>query len=589
MFDTLKSSLYETKKEATNASAVKNLSEMNIFEKEMFKEEHRILSGNGAEKLSSTGNIFVDDFGSLAKYRDPRSFKEIFETMDTMWSINPLNTLKLLGYIRMISRDTRYMEDVFKGSKGQGLKHETLGRLMWVAVKHPEVFKKNLLLFISIGSWQDLFKLLEYDLSYIHNGRNHVLDWKWIAAFIGNYLQDPSQCDLIKKYLPTIKNAKSCTTLHSQCTNYIGKYLAKTWFGDADKDKLYSQYRKLKSSGNGHSWQQAISRQDYSALNFNAISGRALNKLVNGKFLENHNLEKEYEKWVLSKPVVNYTGYVYELMSPVNAGMKSYQFHTINKQFEMLVEKAKINNPMKLIVAIDSSGSMQSKACGTNVSALDVAKSMGLFFSSILDGKFADSFIEFESDIHLHNWSRYHKTRITWDWVAKKYDVADDGYYEATTPCEKFMNPLSGYCGSTNFIKIADLFVKLREQGYEESEFPEGLLCVSDGEFDNCGTKANFEEFRHRMLKGGFSEEFVKNFKLILWDVPNGYYYRNTGAKFETLADCENCYYLSGFDPSAIAFLFNKEVKDNVIQTPKTAEELMEAALNQDILNQITI
>ena len=161
--------------------------------------------------------------------------------------------------------------------------------------------------------------------------------------------------------------------------------------------------------------------------------------------------------------------------------------------------------------------------------------------------------------------------------------------WSGKTPTEKFFNFNSSYVGSTNFLGVAKLFAELKSKGYAESDFPTGVICISDGEFD-CGRsygfgtkKTTFENFKSILRKAGFSEEFVSNFKIVLWDIPNGYYGKHT-AKFEGLADAPNFFYMSGFDPAGIAFLTGTEVKEKVATTPKNAEELFEEAMRQELL-----
>mgnify|MGYP000494241051 FL=1 len=112
-------------------------------------------------------------------------------------------------------------------------------------------------------------------------------------------------------------------------------------------------------------------------------------------------------------------------------------------------------------------------------------------------------------------------------------------------------------------------------------------LLVSDGEFNWCGSNVtNFEEFRNRLRRGGFSKEYVDNFKLILWDLPNGYYGRGMKPKFEDFADAPNNFYLSGYDPAAIAFIMGtKPFK----ASPRNATELFNAAMDQELLNRLVI
>lgn len=243
----------------------------------------------------------------------------------------------------------------------------------------------------------------------------------------------------------------------------------------------------------------------------------------------------------------------------------------IDRQFAGLIETAKqnMNRNSNFIVCVDTSGSMTSPACGTNMRSYDVAKSMALYFSELLEGRFANTFLEFHSKVEMRTW------------VGK-------------TPTEKFYNFRSSYVGSTNFLGIADVFADLKKKGYEESEFPTGVLAISDGEFNSSyyyrdGKKTTFERFKLVLRNAGFSQEFVDNFKIVLWDIPNGYYGKHT-PKFEGLADAPNFFYMSGFDPAGIAFLTGKEMPESKeVVAPKNAEELFMAAMSQELLQMLRV
>ena len=229
-----------------------------------------------------------------------------------------------------------------------------------------------------------------------------------------------------------------------------------------------------------------------------------------------------------------------------------------------LVETAK--NGMKkgengLIVVIDTSSSMTSLVPGTKVSAYDVAKSMALYFSYLLEGKFANAFMEFANTCTMKFWL-------------------------GNTPVQKLQNDTSEAYGSTNFQGVANTFAKYLGQSVAETDFPTGILCVSDGEFNRTtNNKSNFKTFKENLLKFGFSEQYVNNFKVILWDIPNTYYGKPT-AKFEEFADCPNMYHISGLDGSAIAFITGTEKS---ISAPKNSEELFFAAMAQEVMNMIEL
>ena len=121
-----------------------------------------------------------------------------------------------------------------------------------------------------------------------------------------------------------------------------------------------------------------------------------------------------------------------------------------------------------------------------------------------------------------------------------------------------------------------------------ESDFPSGLLLISDGELNpssGYNDTTNFQEAIMKLKEAGFSEEYVSNFKLIMWDIPNGYYGRPS-TKFEDFADAPNFFYLSGYDPSAIAFILGTKYSES---SPRTAEELFLAAMDQELLNELRV
>jgi len=523
--------------------------------------------GNGAIKLTTTGNDFVDDFGKISNYKAPRTFAEISKTMQLLWSQSPLKTLCILFYIRMITRVVQF----FDGSKttvsqrGQGLKHEGIFRMMWVAINYPSSFWKNITLFISIGGWKDVITMLQYDLVY--NGwKDRKLDWDKFGTLILAGLENPNTSELVKKYLPTIKSTKQCNTVESQADNLIGKWICSLLFGNKGEESghTYKKYRKLKSSGTAHEWQQLISRKQLVRINFDTIHGRALAQLVSGKFLKNNQLETKYAEWIATKPVAKYTGYVYELFKGVNSA-NQLQKSTIDKQFLNLIEVAK--NGMKegdtgLIVVVDSSGSMSSNAIGTKVSAYEIAKSFALYFSYLLKGDFENTWLEFSHSTVMKQW-------------------------KGTTPTDKYLNEHSRRTESTNFLSVADHFIKILEMGVKEADFPNGILCVSDGCFNNSGhNKSETQALKQRLLKGGFSKKFVEDFKIILWDIPNVYYNSKGQTAFEDFADCPNLYHMSGLDGSAIAFLTGVEGQKIA---PTNSEMLFEAAMNQECLNRIEV
>lgn len=567
-FQNKKTSLFSPKKQEENA-----------FVKAGLKETAKTTSGNGAVKYSTSNDAFVDDFAAIANYKEPRPYEEVAKTMQKLWSINPKKCLQLAVYIRMITRETQVVEkdktETLEVQRGQGLKNEGIMRFLWLAIYHKQTFMANMPYFIAAGSWKDVFQMMSLDLQY-HGWEGRKLDWNFMRQTVLAGLTNPNTSELVKKYLPTIHTVKECKTVEAQARTIIGRYLASCLFDkkksegeQTDSRSIHRRYRLMKSSGTAHKWQQLISQKKMLEIDFNTIHGRALSLLVGSNFLKNQGLVEKYQKWIASKPVAKYTGFVHELFAPLGNTyytntLPEYQEMTINKQFDGLVETARkgMNPNSRLLVVRDISGSMTYPAVGTNMSSYAIGKAMALYFSALLDGPFEGVYAAFSRECKLCKW-------------------------QGTTAIDKWRNDTDSRFGSTNLLSVADLFVQLRtSMGVSESEFPTGALLISDGEFNYCGHTSNFTAFRETLLRGGFSKEYVDNFKLILWDLPNGYYSKGIRPKFEDFADAPNNFYISGYDPSSVAFILGTDYHK---AAPKNATELFKAAMDQDLLNRLTV
>jgi hypothetical protein len=364
----------------------------------------------------------------------------------------------------------------------------------------------------------------------------------------------------MKKYLPQIKARSACTTVESQADNLIGKWISKLLFGNKENDgSTYKKYRKLKTSGTAHEWQKLISKKQFNLLDFKAIHGRALSLLVKSKFLKNQGLSFTYEKWVDTQDSVKYTGFVHELLCELDLTYDTNQIKTIDKQFVELVNKVKGSdeNNTNFIVVRDTSGSMSSNAAGTKFSCNAIAKSLALYFSEFLTGTFANHWIEFNSSAKLHKW-------------------------QGKTASEKWKNDRAGYIGGTDFQSVIDLFVQMKKSGVPETDFPKGILCISDGEFNPAQLgKTNVEVALNKLKKAGFSSDFTDVFKIVLWNVRNDYYGKSSSVKFETFGDVKNVYYFGGYSAATVKFILNSKVE--------TAADLFNAAMDQELLNLIQV
>ena len=334
------------------------------------------------------------------------------------------------------------------------------------------------------------------------------------------------------------------------------------------------EYNKFKANGTAHDFQKKICGGMYDSINWSAIPGRALSILTSSKFLENHNLVDSYTSWLMAQPTAKFVGYPYELSKTyldwvrANWGRKdNMPIHlkcTLDKQFQSLIEQAKSDGTIteNVLCALDTSGSMCCQVANGAARALDVCTSLGIYFSELNQGSFHNTVVRFDHTSEL--------IKLSGTFTEKLSQVP--------------MNAMGG----TNFQSVIDLMVRVRTENEDIplEDFPTTILTVSDMQF-NMATRrnelTNFEESKSK-LYSAFPKEWVDSLKFIWWNVCD----RNKD--FPTTMDDGGCYVISGFDGSMVNMILGKETTEGETKprAPKTQEELINDALSQEILMQIS-
>ena len=307
----------------------------------MIYDSNITLTENGAASFASAGKAIIDQFAH-AGTAIGRPITTVFAEQAQLWREDPESAIRFPFYLRLITRKVKVSENEKTDAvqKGAGLRDEAFKRILWVAYNQPEVFRRNAWLLPVVGSWKDLWTLMLLDMD-----NECLLDKTFIFSIMAAGLDDATQCDLIRKYMPAIKSTEKCKTERAKSLNVLAKAFA-AFLGLSAKE-----YRKMKASGTAHDFQKLICSRAYADIDWKTIPGRALTHLISGKFLDNHGLTQNYLKWVMSQPTVKFTGYVYELgmkldamgrnLSMNLAPSKAAALYTINKQFDGLIELAK--------------------------------------------------------------------------------------------------------------------------------------------------------------------------------------------------------------------------------------------------------
>ena len=528
------------------------------------------LTENGAISYASAGKALIDQF-SHAGTAMGRPIETVFSEQAQLWKENPEGAVRFPFYLRLVTRKVKVSENEKTDAvqKGAGLRDEAFKRILWIAYNRPEVFKRNAWLLPVVGSWKDLWTLMLLDME-----NKNKLDKGFIFSIMAAGLDDATQCDLIRKYMPAIKSTEKCKTERAKTLNVLAKGFA-SFLGLSAKE-----YRKMKASGTAHDFQKLICSRAYADIDWKTIPGRALTHLISGKFLDNHGLTEDYLKWVMSQPTVKFTGYVYELgmkldkmgynLSLNGSPSRAAALYTINKQFDGLIELAKQDQgglKGNVLCALDTSGSMTAQISGgpDGLTSYDVCVALGIYFSELNEGYFHNVVAMFDSV------SRVMKLSGTF---SEKWDA---------------IRHASTAWGSTNFQSVIDLLVRERKAhpSIPESEFPQTLLVVSDMQFDRSGCygygetrQMTNQEAARKKLREVFSDEFVDNFKFIWW-----YCASRSGAGHDVPAtmDQGGNYLFSGFDGSIVTLLLGGEEQTKPDGQPLTMEEMVDKALSQEI------
>lgn len=503
-------------------------------------------TANGAASLSSVGvapGARVLEYWSKAGTYQGRSQADVDASMEGIFADDPRLALQALFHLRLISRKPSGIPDA-PHHTGLGRKDEFIKAMSWLATHHRGLFLANLHLIPVFGCWKDL--LTEPLLS-----RQDVR--QEVYALAKNNLDD----SLLRKYLPqiyspgkqkrktvtrkskgtkvTIEVSKErCSTPRAQALSEWGRGLC-MYLGISRKE-----YRKLKSSGGAHAWQQQMSRGEWDAIDLNAVPGKALHSLTQRKgrkdkktALERHGQVARLRDYLLSKPVARFTGYPHDLYLAWQANrfgtgpMAEVARLTLDKQFEKLLEPFRTSGtPLgNVLCALDNSGSMTIPvAPGSKASCMDVCMAMGITLSALNTGTFKDTVVRFSDNSKLQKLSGSFCQRAT-QVASHPHEVA-----------------------GTNFQSLVTLLMdtRLRHPTIPVEDFPSTILVLSDMQFNPSGqdTATNAEVARANLARVG-----LHNVRFVWWHL-NG-----THQDFPASMSDPGMYLISGFDPANLMTL----------------------------------
>lgn len=407
---------------------------------ELLEDFNESITENGAVGYRTSGKALLDLNFAVASLRSA-SPEKIIEMFQKAYFEDKLLALKWLFF----ARDVR-----------GGLGERRLFRICIqdVALYDPDIVENLIPLIAEYGRYDDLLCLLDSDalraniLGYLCDSLNRDID---------NYNND-KPISLLAKWMPSINTS-------SEETRKYAKMICSAL------NLTERRYRKLLSTLRGYLnvVEKRMSSKEWTAINYEAVPSRA-NLIYNNAFLRNDEKRRRAYLSKLEKGEAKINAavlYPHDIVSKYFD--KSYWGGSV-KGYDAALESMwkalpnTVNGDSKTIVVADGSGSMTTRIGRTDVTALDVANGLAIYFAEKLSGEFKDKYITFSERPQLVDFAHLTSLRDKLMLALRYNEVAN-----------------------TNIEAVFDLILKTAiDNQMSQSDIPANVLIISDMEFDDA-------------------------------------------------------------------------------------------------------
>lgn len=480
------------------------MSFMNAIKNELDNETCH--TENGAVGYRTAGKKLLDLNFAVASMRSMPEQAIVNKFMDAYYE-NPVLAMKWLFY----SRDIR-------GGLGER-------RLFRVVMKHlaqdkPEVVKAVFKFAPEYGRYDDLWCLLDTPV------KNNVLDI--VAAQFSNdcVKMGTGSISLLAKWLPS-ENASSNET--KRYAKIIRTHLEMT---PRSYRQLLSKMRRYIDVV-----ERKMSAKQWGEINYEAVPSRA-NLIYNDAFLRNDEERRRAYLGALEKGETKInasTLFPHDIVNKYTSGGRCTRQldATLEGLWKALPDTVK--GADNTIVVADGSGSMTIGIGGSNVSALDVANALAIYFAERSSGEFKDKYITFSDRPQLVDFSNA-KT------LKDKIQIAHRHNEVANTNIEATFDLILNTAVSNNM---------------SQEDMPKNVLVISDMEFDGCvrGRTGNLvNKTLFSVIAQKYADHGYKLPRLVFW---------NVNSRTGTIPVKENdlgVALVSGFSPNVVKMVMSNEL-----------------------------
>ena len=459
---------------------------MNEFQQTLNRVNNFQQTENGATGYSTTGNDLVD-----LNFRVPSNHNNVKEE-DIKKFIQVLKDDLVTGLKWMF-----YLRDIREGLG----ERDSFVSFFWVLNEYnPEVACKVLPLIPEYGRWKDVIDILaEFPSDNDLTETIYLLIENQLREDCVNLTENKS-VSLLAKWLPSINASGKSRKLAKRICNKLAL--------------TFENYRKVLSALRKYLDVTEVKTcgSKWNEIDYNKVSSNA-----NARYLKSfmkHDSERR-QKYLdtLSSPVaagaIMHASnlYPHEVYAKYSETYGRYYDVKVNADqgVEALWTNLKnIDTVGNTMVVVDNSESMLTNIKGSKIMAIDVARSLGVFFSERCIGEFKDKVIEFSAKPRYIDLTDCHS-------LADKY------------------NTLNKYddCSNTNLEKVFDLLLKTAiDNNLPQSELPQRILIVSDMEFDGATNiygshnevmakyQTLFESIKTKWIKYGYTMP-----NIVFWNV----------------------------------------------------------------------
>lgn len=427
---------------------------------------------NGAVGYRTTGKALLDFNFKVASYRN-KSEDEIINDFNKVFYDDKITAMKFLFFIR---------------DREEGLGER---RLFRVIIKHlaqtqQTIVKYVMPLIAEYGRFDDLLELFDTPLE-----KNVIELFKDQIDNDAKNFRDKKPISLLAKWLPSV-NA-------SEKQKEKAKKIIKQWgITEEFYRKTLSKLRQYIDVT-----ERKMCANEWDQIKYENVPSRA-NLNYNDAFLRHDEARRrEFLGQVEKGEKKIHAGKLYP-HDIVHKYTDTHSWRDSVKPIDTTLEQLWKALPQKEIantlVVADGSGSMISTIGKTNVTALDVANALAIYFAEHNKGEFNNTYITFSKNPQL---VRFNKSDSLHDKIAKALAHNE--------------------VANTNIEKVFGLILKTAiDNKLSQEEMPKNILIISDMEFDGCAISNGYKTPSKRLFKvieESYNSYSYKLPKLIFWNV----------------------------------------------------------------------